>query len=773
MKIIQVTPGNIPIPPNGWGAVEKVIWEYKLGLDKIGWSTEIRYTDEVDISSEQIVHVHIANLANILNERSIPYVFSLHDHHVEYFGKDSQVYRDNYQAIKNSVLTFVHAPHLKSYFDNLENIVYLQHGVNLNDYGFSDRSSDIRAGHIKLLMMANNGIGGDNMIDRKGFLLGIEAARKLGLPIDIMCPSSNKPFFNHWKVDYEGLNILYDVDYKESLERMKDYNLFLHPSSLEAGHPNLTLLESISSGIPVVGTCDVDFPGLVRCQTTVDSVVDCIKAAISKYDSLICDIKSNRINFSWDLVVSRMLQNYKKFFNISEKYQLDLNYRLVRAQSDSFRVDNPGIIVNFQQRKVFCKVSFSADYTVIFKDSRTNSIIYHGQTNGVTRIWFSAFSSDVFRDWLVEVKQGARIILSQKMDLTSKKVLLVIENFYPDEKIIKDFMDQTGCFLTIKSQKNPYSEHVQWDLVAREENFYYSLNEKEILSYFDDFEIKQEKTIIIVNTNAIGDKIVAIRYAQEWAHQQGKRVDLSISGSHLFDKKDFPNLNILENRQETFDDYSDLIYLDYKFDRPIQRGFSDQLLLEYKELRPVIKKSNKPRSIKSDYICLGVQSTSQCKYWNYPNGWEELSKMIRKSGLTPVSVDLHETFGTEGWWNTLPPSSVRKTGLDFEDVINIIQHCNFFVGVSSGLSWLAHALGKKVVMISGVTSTDNEFTQDIVRIQNKEVCNSCFTKTDLWKFDPGDWTWCPEHKESTKWFECTRTISPEYVFEQIKQHRLL
>ena len=28
MKIIQVNLGLLPIPPNGWGAVEKIIWDY-------------------------------------------------------------------------------------------------------------------------------------------------------------------------------------------------------------------------------------------------------------------------------------------------------------------------------------------------------------------------------------------------------------------------------------------------------------------------------------------------------------------------------------------------------------------------------------------------------------------------------------------------------------------------------------------------------------------------------------------------------------------------
>ena len=196
MKIIQVTPGNIPIPPNGWGAVEKIIWEYKLSLEKLGYEVEILYLDDIQYRHGQIIHVHMANLANILYQKGIPYVFSLHDHHVEYFGKDSAVYKENYRAIKNSKLTFVHSKHLIKYFDELEQIVYLPHGVNLEDYPLIDRSEKVRIDNPKLLMMANNGMGGDRTIDRKGFLLGIECAKKFGFEIHIMCPSSNQTFFD-------------------------------------------------------------------------------------------------------------------------------------------------------------------------------------------------------------------------------------------------------------------------------------------------------------------------------------------------------------------------------------------------------------------------------------------------------------------------------------------------------------------------------------------------------------------------------------------------
>jgi len=248
-------------------------------------------------------------------------------------------------------------------------------------------------------------------------------------------------------------------------------------------------------------------------------------------------------------------------------------------------------------------------------------------------------------------------------------------------------------------------------------------------------------------------------------------VYLHVNGSDIFDPKDYPNLIIKNGLDFEASEFSDIIYLDYKFDRPLQRGFSDQLGLEYEEIRPVVKKSTKPKIIRNKYVCFGVHSSSQCKYWNYPDGWEILSKEFRKMNITPVCVDLHEIFGIEGWWNFLPKSSVKKVGLPFDEVINIIQNSEFFIGVSSGLSWVAHALGKKVVLISGTTPEDNEFTIDILRIQNKEVCNSCFTKTSNWKFNGSDWTWCPEHSGSTKWFECTRTITPNSIIEELKKNK--
>ena len=90
-----------------------------------------------------------------------------------------------------------------------------------------------------------------------------------------------------------------------------------------------------------------------------------------------------------------------------------------------------------------------------------------------------------------------------------------------------------------------------------------------------------------------------------------------------------------------------------------------------------------------------------------------------------------------------------------------LKHADFFVGLSSGLSWLAWAAGTHVVMISGFTHPINEFNTPY-RIINYHVCNSCWNDTRL-VFDGGDFMRCPRHKDTPRQFECTAAITAEQV----------
>ena len=128
MKIAQINPGcGIPIPPPSWGAIEKIVWEFMVNLKKLGHQVDLKWANEVQPGEYDLVMVHVANLALELADRGIPYIFQHHDHHAYYYGKDSDIYKQNRQAMERSVFSLVPARYLVKYFD-LPNVY---HGIGI------------------------------------------------------------------------------------------------------------------------------------------------------------------------------------------------------------------------------------------------------------------------------------------------------------------------------------------------------------------------------------------------------------------------------------------------------------------------------------------------------------------------------------------------------------------------------------------------------------------------------------------------------------------
>jgi len=135
---------------------------------------------------------------------------------------------------------------------------------------------------------------------------------------------------------------------------------------------------------------------------------------------------------------------------------------------------------------------------------------------------------------------------------------------------------------------------------------------------------------------------------------------------------------------------------------------------------------------------------------------------LKELGYEVVCIDRYSNFGIQSHMNLMPQNCIDKTGdLPLEHRINDLFHCEFFIGLSSGLAWLAWACGKPVVMISGFTDVFNEFINSY-RVINKNVCNSCWNDSSL-KFDVKNWLWCPRNKD----FECSKQISFEMVKDKI------
>jgi glycosyltransferase involved in cell wall biosynthesis len=321
MRIVHVATGLITIPPNGWGAVERLTWEYKQSLEKLGDVVDIKYMNELEKWPDTIVHTHLANQALHCRDKGIPYVYSLHDHHTEWYGKDSWVYKQNLEAMKHSIISFTHAEYLIDYFNETDKLFYLRHGAN-TEFFTPDNSPKPQA----LLMIANNGLAGDSGFDRKGFRYGIEAARELNLHITIAGHTDNQKFFDiHIELtNYKKLTLkLTNPTDEETRDMYRSHTIFLHPSMLEAGHPNLTLCEAASACVPVVGTYrgSKHFPGMwVLPNISTESVMHGITETIKTYDHRVREMQDARNYYSWDNVAKTLHKYYENVLRINEGY---------------------------------------------------------------------------------------------------------------------------------------------------------------------------------------------------------------------------------------------------------------------------------------------------------------------------------------------------------------------------------------------------------------------------------------------------------------------
>jgi autotransporter strand-loop-strand O-heptosyltransferase len=168
------------------------------------------------------------------------------------------------------------------------------------------------------------------------------------------------------------------------------------------------------------------------------------------------------------------------------------------------------------------------------------------------------------------------------------------------------------------------------------------------------------------------------------------------------------------------------------------------------------------------YVVIACQSTTQSKYWNNPNGWRSVIAFLKAQGLRVICIDQKPMHGFGIVWNHIPHGAEDFTGdRPLAERVQFMRHARAFIGLSSGLSWLAWATGVPVLMISGFTHPTNEFFTPY-RVINYHACNSCWNDVRH-RFDHKDFLWCPRNANTPRQFECTRLITAENVIATIKQ----
>jgi autotransporter strand-loop-strand O-heptosyltransferase len=294
----------------------------------------------------------------------------------------------------------------------------------------------------------------------------------------------------------------------------------------------------------------------------------------------------------------------------------------------------------------------------------------------------------------------------------------------------------------------------------------YKIYHKERLIKEEDINFNNKKVFISFDSSSLGDTISWLPYCEEFRIKHNCEVVVSTFKNFFFEKS-YPNIkfvhpgsvvNSIHGMFKIGWFYDNNLEPEYPSSIPLQKAITNILGLDFKEIQSNVHFEPKERPYNEKYICIATNSTAGCKLWNNPNGWTELVKYLKDLGYKIINIS-KDGDKLDGVIN-LKDDSMLNT-------MNVIHHSEFVIGLSSGLSWLSWALNKHVVMISNFTESDHEFTINCTRITNPLVCNGCWNNP-MFKFDKGDWNWCPEHKNTERHFECHKSITSEMVINKIQ-----
>jgi autotransporter strand-loop-strand O-heptosyltransferase len=289
-----------------------------------------------------------------------------------------------------------------------------------------------------------------------------------------------------------------------------------------------------------------------------------------------------------------------------------------------------------------------------------------------------------------------------------------------------------------------------------------------VLIYDNTLNYTGKRVFINFDSSSLGDTISWIPYTLEFKNYHQCDVIVSTYWNHLF-REAYPEIEFVEPGSivnNIYGQYNIGWYYDINKEPvlpntiPLQQAATNILGLPFNEIKPRISYKMNERPYEEKYVTIATNSTAGCKFWTR-DGWQELINHLNSLGYKVINVSKENN----PFHNC---EKIKDTSMDY--TMNVIHHSEFFIGLSSGLSWLSWAIGKHVVMISNFTESDHEFTTNCTRITNPNVCNGCWNNP-IHKFDKGDWDWCPIHKGTPRQFECHTSITSEMVINKI-QHLL-
>ena len=286
--------------------------------------------------------------------------------------------------------------------------------------------------------------------------------------------------------------------------------------------------------------------------------------------------------------------------------------------------------------------------------------------------------------------------------------------------------------------------------------------------------LEEQKVLLAFRFNTLGDTIALLPYAREF--QRHYRCELSLClPDYLceFAANLYPDLpQVDEINFKTYATYYPImpmaelrtIAADSR-NMPMERMggaiFGINILPPKPNFKPTL-----PPVTSEPYVCIGVQASMAKKGWHYPGGWEIVVDYLKSLGYRVFCIDKKNFQSDDSYSIAMPANAENFTG-DFSimERANMLYHAEFFIGLSSGLAWVANAVGCPVVMICGFSQDWYEFYTPY-RVANRLVCNGCLNDIRVNFIGKNI---CPYHQSTPRELECQKKISPRQVINAVER----
>ncbi|MGA8665133.1 MAG: glycosyltransferase family 4 protein [Thermoplasmata archaeon] len=278
MRILLLGGGVQPIPPTGYGAVERIIDDLRSGLIAAGHEAVVinrvrrrRTRDEIPFALEvprliraekyDVLHAHTPVVANRLALGRYPFVYTSHSRH--WFYRTQLSHRWGYwlerRAVRRARATVALTEPLAR---TMRRQVPSRHPLPISVIPFGVDTERFQPNWSARTGRRALGVG--VVLPFKRWEWAAQALRGTGLELRIAGPQPSPEYAARVRAAGDSVELLGEVSEDELRRLYAESDLLVHPSAVEI--LSATVLQGLSAGLPVLGGSAVE--GVVESGQT-------------------------------------------------------------------------------------------------------------------------------------------------------------------------------------------------------------------------------------------------------------------------------------------------------------------------------------------------------------------------------------------------------------------------------------------------------------------------------------------------------------------------